>query len=94
MLPGGTLLVINGTSTLADFVLVFCLSLSIGIPLLKALSFAGTVACISARSMTESVALWPLVCCLHLLTKESAMFLPISTVGIDVFCDSALSQSV
>lgn len=41
MLPVGTLFVINGTSTLADLVLVFCLSLSIGVPLLKALSFAG-----------------------------------------------------
>lgn len=41
MIPVGTLFVINGTSTLADLVLVFCLSLSIGVPLLKALSFAG-----------------------------------------------------
>ena len=41
MLPAGTLFVINGISTLADLVHVFCLSLSIGIPLLKALSFAG-----------------------------------------------------
>ena len=43
MLPVGTLLVINGTSTLADLVLVFCLSLSMGIPLLKALAFAGKI---------------------------------------------------
>ncbi|MCR5478892.1 MAG: ABC transporter ATP-binding protein/permease [Ruminococcus sp.] len=41
MLPIGTLLVINSASTLADLVLVFCLSLSIGTALLKALSFAG-----------------------------------------------------
>jgi len=41
MLPVGTLFVINGISTLADLVLVFCLSLSIGTPLLKALAFAG-----------------------------------------------------
>ena len=41
MLPVGTLFVLNGISTLADLVLVFCLSLSIGVPLLKALSFAG-----------------------------------------------------
>ncbi len=41
MLPVGTLMVINGTVTLADLVLVFCLSLSVGAPLLKALSFAG-----------------------------------------------------
>lgn len=41
MLPVGTLMVINGTTTLANLVLVFCLTLSIGIPLLKALNFAG-----------------------------------------------------
>ena len=41
MLPVGTLFVISGISTLADLVLVFCLSLSIGLPLLKALNFAG-----------------------------------------------------
>lgn len=41
MLPVGTLLVINGSSTLADLVLVFCLSLSVGVPILKALNFAG-----------------------------------------------------
>ena len=41
MLPVGTLMVINGTVTLADLVLVFCLTLSIGVPLLKALNFAG-----------------------------------------------------
>jgi len=41
MLPVGALFVINGLSSLADLVLVFCLSLSIGTPLLKALAFAG-----------------------------------------------------
>lgn len=41
MLPVGTLFVINGSSTLADLVLVFCLSLSVGVPILKALNFAG-----------------------------------------------------
>ena len=41
MLPVGTLFVINGVSSLANLVLVFCLSLSIGVPLLKALNFAG-----------------------------------------------------
>ena len=41
MLPVGTLLVINGSSTLADLVLVFCLSLSVGVSILKALNFAG-----------------------------------------------------
>ena len=43
MLPVGTLFVLNGASTLADLVLVFCLSLSIGVPLLKALAFAGKI---------------------------------------------------
>lgn len=41
MLPVGTLLVINGSSTLADLVLVFCLSLSVGVSILKALNFVG-----------------------------------------------------
>ncbi len=41
MLPVGTLMVINGSATLSALVLVFCLSLSIGAPLLKALSFMG-----------------------------------------------------
>ena len=40
-LPVGTLLVIKGTCTLADLVLVLCLSFAMGAPLLKALSFAG-----------------------------------------------------
>lgn len=43
MLPVGTLLVINGACTIADLVLVFCLSLAMGTPLLKALSFAGKI---------------------------------------------------
>ncbi len=43
MLPVGTLFVINGTAALADLVLVFCLTLSIGTPLLKALTFAGKI---------------------------------------------------
>lgn len=41
MLPVGTLMIVKGTVTLADLVLVFCLTLSIGVPLLKALNFAG-----------------------------------------------------
>ena len=41
MLPVGTVMVVNGTAALADLVLVFCLTLSIGVPLLKALNFAG-----------------------------------------------------
>lgn len=40
-IPVGTLLVINGVCTLADLVLVVCLSLAVGMPLLKAMSFAG-----------------------------------------------------
>lgn len=43
MLPFGTILVINGASSLADLVLVFCLTLSVGMPLLKALAFAGKI---------------------------------------------------
>ena len=43
MLPVGTIFVLKGTSTLADLVLVFCLSLSVGMPLLKALAFAGKI---------------------------------------------------
>ena len=43
MLPVGTIFVINGTSSLADLVLVFCLSLSVGMSLLKALAFAGKI---------------------------------------------------
>ena len=43
MLPVGTLMIINGTVTLADLVLVFCLTLSVGAPLLKALNFAGKI---------------------------------------------------
>ena len=41
MLPVGTVMVVNGTAALADLVLVFCLTLSIGVPLLKTLNFAG-----------------------------------------------------
>ena len=40
-IPVGTLLVINGVCTLADLVLVVCLSLAVGMPLLKAMNFAG-----------------------------------------------------
>lgn len=40
-IPVGTLLVIGGSCSLAQLVLVVCLSLSVGMPLLKALSFAG-----------------------------------------------------
>ena len=43
MLPVGTIFVLNGSSDLADLVLVFCLSLSMGMPLLKALAFAGKI---------------------------------------------------
>ncbi len=40
-LPIGSWFVLKGWSTLADFVLVLCMTFSIGMPLLKALSFAG-----------------------------------------------------
>lgn len=40
-LPIGSWFVLKGWSTLADYVLVLCMTFSIGMPLLKALSFAG-----------------------------------------------------
>lgn len=40
-LPIGGWFVLKGWSTLADFVLVLCMTFAIGVPLLKALSFAG-----------------------------------------------------
>ena len=42
-LPLGAWFVLSGISTLPDLVLVLCLSLSIGIPLLKALTFMETI---------------------------------------------------
>ena len=39
--PIGGILVLNGFSSLADFILIICMSLGVGIPLLKALGFAG-----------------------------------------------------
>lgn len=42
-LPLGSYFVLQGISTLSDLVLVICLSISIGIPLLKALSFLPTM---------------------------------------------------
>ena len=42
-LPLGAFFVLRGMSTLADLILVLCLSLSIGIPLLKALGFVPTL---------------------------------------------------
>ena len=41
---GGMVLLLCGFSTLPDLILVLCLSLSIGIPLLKSLSFLPTYA--------------------------------------------------
>lgn len=41
MLPIGAFLVLSGYSTLANFVLILCMSFSIGGPLLHAMSFAG-----------------------------------------------------
>ena len=42
-LPLGSWFVLNGSSNLPDFILVLCLSLSIGMPLLKALGFLPTM---------------------------------------------------
>ena len=57
-------------------------------------SGAGTEYASSARSTTESVALWPRVCWAQAVTKSSTMFLPISTVGMDGFALSLFSQLV
>ncbi|MDO5131949.1 MAG: ABC transporter ATP-binding protein [Eubacteriales bacterium] len=40
-LPVGSWFVLKGWSTLADFVLALCMTFAVGIPLLKAISFAG-----------------------------------------------------
>lgn len=40
-IPIGGWFVVSGLSTLTDFVLIVCMSLGVGIPLLKAMSFAG-----------------------------------------------------
>ena len=48
----------------------------------------------SARSTTESVALWPRVCAAQVETKSSTMFLPISTVGMPGLAHSLFSQLV
>ena len=42
-LPVGGWLVLKGASTLADFILVICMSFSVGTPLLKAMTFAGKI---------------------------------------------------
>ena len=42
-LPVGGWLVLQGWSTLADFILVICMSFSMGTPLLKALNFGGKI---------------------------------------------------
>jgi len=43
MLPVGGILVLNGVCTLPDFILVACLSFSVGTPLIKAMSFGGKI---------------------------------------------------
>ena len=43
MLPIGGILVLNGVCTLPDFILVACLSFSVGTPLIKAMSFGGKI---------------------------------------------------
>lgn len=42
-LPIGGIFVLNGWSSLADFVLIICMSFSVGAPFLKAMSFAGKI---------------------------------------------------
>ena len=42
-LPIGGWLVLQGFSTLADFILVLCMSFAVGTPILKAMSFAGKI---------------------------------------------------
>ncbi len=42
-LPIGACLVLSGTVTLADFVLVLCMSFSVGTPLIKSMSFMSTI---------------------------------------------------
>ncbi len=42
-LPIGGWLVLQGSSSLADFILVICMSFAVGTPLLKAMSFAGKI---------------------------------------------------
>ena len=42
-LPVGSWFVLNGWSTLADFILVMCMSFAVGTPLLKAMGFAGKI---------------------------------------------------
>lgn len=42
-LPIGGIFVLNGYSTLTDFILVICMSFSVGMPLLKAMFFGGKI---------------------------------------------------
>ena len=42
-LPIGAFFVLKGISTLPDFILVICMSFAVGMPLLKAMSFAGKI---------------------------------------------------
>ena len=55
---------------------------------------SGTVAESSAISTTERVADWPGHCLAQALTKSSTIFLPMSTVGMEVLLESLVSQSV
>ncbi|MBQ7612149.1 MAG: ABC transporter ATP-binding protein [Spirochaetaceae bacterium] len=43
MLPVGGYFVLQGWCSLSDFILIFCMSLSVGMPLLKAMNFAGKI---------------------------------------------------
>ena len=60
----------------------------------KALSLLGTVFENSAKSITESVVFWPLHFLAQVVTKSSTMFLPISTVGMEVLLPSFVTQLV
>ena len=54
----------------------------------------GTANSNSARSMMDNVVDCPAHCLAHVLTKSSMMIFPSSTVGIDVFSESAVNQFV
>ncbi|MEA4892077.1 MAG: ABC transporter ATP-binding protein [Peptococcaceae bacterium] len=62
VLPLGAYLVLRGYSTLADFVLVLCMSFGIGAPLLRAMSFVGTLPQINYKieSLEEMLSTPPL----------------------------------
>ena len=60
----------------------------------KSVSFSGTVAANSARSITDRVVCCPGQRLAQTLTKSSAICFPISVVAMEVFEPSLVSQSV